>query len=231
MKEKLTESILGIFFAVIGIIVITVGIIIGKSLSDFKKVAVETTATVLNTNKHKDSDGDISYTVYVSYYVDGKEYEGSYKTASYVKEGNNVKIYYDKNNPEDMRNINSILPAIIVCGFGAVFSTVGFCIIISKVLKKNKKERLLQNGVKIEVNYQETIQNYNYSVNGRNPYIIVCQGTYQGEYRTFESENIWNNPEYEIKEKNITTFPVYIDPDNPKDYYLSIEEIADIDKY
>ena len=45
-----------------------------------------------------------------------------------------------------------------------------------------------------------------------------------GEVRTFKSENLWDNPEYIIKERNITTFPVYIDINNRKKYYLSLEE-------
>ena len=34
--------------------------------------------------------------------------------------------------------------------------------------------------------------------------------------RIFQSENLWDNPEYIIKEKNITTFPVDIDTTNRK---------------
>ena len=40
-----------------------------------------------------------------------------------------------------------------------------------------------------------------------------------------KSENLWDNPEYIIKEKNITTFPVYIDTTNRKKYHLSLEDI------
>lgn len=40
-----------------------------------------------------------------------------------------------------------------------------------------------------------------------------------------KSENLWDNLEYIIKEKNITTFPVYIDTTNRKKYHLSLEDI------
>ena len=63
--------------------------------------------------------------------------------------------------------------------------------------------------------------------NGRNPYQIICKSD-NLEISEYVSENIWCNPETIIKERNITSFPVYLDPENPKKYYLSTEEI---DKY
>ena len=231
MKEKRIEWILYVSFIVVGIIAIIIGIIIGMSLSKFKNVAVATTATVYNVDKSTDSDGETNYTIHVSYLVDGEEYDGKYSSSIFVKEGSNVTIYYDKNNPGKIRTTKSILPAIFVCAFGSIFSTIGIALIGIKALKKNKKDRLIQNGVKIDASFHDIIRNNNYNVNGNYPYIIVCQGVYQGEYRTFKSENIWNDPEFAIKGKNITSFPVYINPDDPKEYYLSIDAISEVDKY
>ena len=86
---------------------------------------------------------------------------------------------------------------------------------------------MLETGDKIYADFKEVTINYSYSVNTRHPYIIICTGkdSVTGEVRTFKSENLWDNPEYIIKERNITTFPVYIDINNRKKYYLSLEEI------
>ena len=51
-----------------------------------------------------------------------------------------------------------------------------------------------------------------------------------GEERTFKSENIWLNPERIIERNHIDILPVYIDPKNPKRYYVSIEKIENYRK-
>jgi len=41
----------------------------------------------------------------------------------------------------------------------------------------------------------------------------------------FTSDNIWFDPEPIIHEKGITSLPVYIDPENPKNYFVSVKDI------
>lgn len=227
MGAKFTEWLLATIFALVGAGLIIGGIFSAVSSSKFKDTALETTAQVISVSKHTDSDGDTSYTVYVSYTVDGTMYNGSYSTSSYVPEGSKKTIYYDRNNPSKMRSSTSSSSGIIMSVFGIPFCAVGVGLLISKINKIGSKKRAIESGDKIYADFQEVTINYSYSVNNRHPYIIICTGkdNLTGQIRTFQSENLWDNPEYIIREKNITTFPVYIDTTNRKKYHLSLENL------
>lgn len=227
MGAKFTEWFLAIIFTLVGAGIIVGGIFSANSSSKFKETAVETTAEVISVNTYTDSDGDIRYTVYVSYTVDGIKYNGSYSTSSYVPEGSKKIIYYDRNNPSKMRTSTSSSGGIMMFAFGILFGAVGVGLLISKINKIGSKKRAMESGDKIYADFQEVTINYSYIVNNRHPYIIICTGkdNLTGQVRTFQSENLWENPEYIIKEKNITTFPVYIDTNNRKKYYVSLENL------
>lgn len=227
MGAKFSEWLIGIVFALVGAGVIIGGIFTASSTAKFKETAVQTTATVVSVSKHTDSDGDTSYRVYLTYNVDGEMYNGSYSTSSYVTEGSTKTVYYDRNNPASMKTTTSSSGGIIMTVFGIPFCAIGLGMIFHKLNKASGKKQMLETGDKIYADFKEVTINYSYSVNKRHPYIIICTGkdSVTGEVRTFKSENLWDNPEYIIKERNITTFPVYIDINNRKKYYLSLEEI------
>ncbi len=44
----------------------------------------------------------------------------------------------------------------------------------------------------------------------------------------FKSRNIWSNPEDIIEEKNIKQFPVYIDKNNKKKYFVDIDILTEL---
>lgn len=178
MKEKIIEWFLPILFSVLGIAVLLVGIFITINDSKLKAVAIEQTAKVDSISKHTDSDSNTSYTVYISYNVDGKTYKKSYKTSSYVYEGSNVKIYVDKNNPNNMRTEGAEIVGIVFDILGVIFTFIGLGFLFNKINKLNKKRYLLANGEKIDANIKDVTMNYNYNVNGKFPYIIICEGTY-----------------------------------------------------
>lgn len=228
MGAKFTEWLIAIVFSIVGAGIIIGGIFIAISSLKFKETALETTAEVISVSKHTDSDGDTSYTVYVSYNVGGQMYNNSYSTSSYISEGRNIRVYYDKNNPSKMRTTTSSAGGIMMSVFGIPFCAIGLGLLFNKLNKMSGKKTLLENGQRINANLQEVTVNYSYSVNNRHPYLIICQGQdMNGEIRTFKSENLWDNPEPIIQQKNITTFPVYIDINNPKKYYLSLEDIEE----
>ncbi len=228
MKAKFTEWSIAIVFSIVGVGLIVVGIYFAISIAKFKDNAIETTARVMSVSRHTDSDGDTSYTVYVTYNVSGKTYNNSYSTSSYINEGDSVKVYYDKNDPRNMRTTTSSIASIIMTVCGIIFGIIGLSMLFYKINKEKRKATLLENGERVLAELEEVTVNYSYSVNNRHPYVIICQGKdMNGEIRTFKSENIWYNPEQIIQERNITTFPVYIDINNPKKYYVSLEEIEE----
>ena len=180
MKQKLTEWILGISFAVVGTICIIVSLFLVIYHMSYVKKTTETTATIIDIATSTQGE-NVSYIIFISYYVDGKEYRGHYNTSEYQFIGDIVNIFYNNNNPSKLMTSPMIFigMAFSVSIFGMIFGAIGYGIIINKKLKKKMKNKLLKNGDKIIAEYQEITQNYNYQVNGQNPYLIVCHGKYQ----------------------------------------------------
>ena len=228
MGEKFIQRLIGIIFSVVGAVILMAGIFNLISYQKFKKVAVETTGEIVSVSRHVDYDDDVSYRVYISYNVNGKKYEGNYSSSSYVEKGTSLKVYYDKNNPSDVRPTISSGIGVVMCAFGGIICAVGLGMVFHMINNNRNKKSLLENGQRIFAEFKEVNINYSYSVNNRHPYLIICEGTdVNGEWRTFKSENIWNDPAYIIRQKNITSFPIYIDINNPKKYYMDISDIEE----
>ena len=101
---------------------------------------------------------------------------------------------------------------------------------VKKSRKKKLKDYLMQNGIKVAAHIDCVNYNTNYSVNGNHPYILECsyKDPYTNKIYLFHSGNIWFNVESIISNQIISTIDVYFDPNNPKKYYM---EIDDLKKY
>ena len=119
---------------------------------------------------------------------------------------------------------------LILPGIGLIFLVIGGTGIFIKINRRNLGKRLKENGELIYADYVETIINTSYSVNGRYPYKIICEWTnpVDSEEYMFKSRNIWSNPEDIIEEKNIKQFPVYIDKNNKKKYFVDIDILTEL---
>lgn len=229
MKTNKIENLIWIFICGIGLIFLIIGIVISVNLFNYENT-VETTGVITEIASYRDSDGDKNYDVYVSYEVNGQQYESemnSYSSSFY--EGKEIEIYYDKDNPNKigMKSLDFIF--LIFPGIGLLFFSIGGIALLIKANKKKMEKNLKVYGERIEANYVETLLNTSYSVNGRNPYYIVCEWNNPEDEKLyiFKSGNIWTNPEKIIKEKDIKTFPVYLDKINKKKYVVDIDAITD----
>lgn len=223
MSPKKAEALFIGVFTGVGIFFVIISIFLTIGNIKFKEVAVETTAEVTNVTKYDDK-----YKVEVSYRVDNEMFDGKYSTSSRVKEGDRVSIYYDKNNPIIMQTTTSNFLGIIFGAVGVISAFVGLGFLFYKVNKILSKKHLLSAGIRINTRILEVKINENYSMNGTFPYIIICEGIDdKGQKRTFKSENIWENPEGIIQERNITNLSVYLDKNNSEKYYVSLKEIEE----
>ena len=98
--------------------------------------------------------------------------------------------------------------------------------LISSWNKKARNKKLMEIGEQIYVEFDDVIVDRSYSVNNVHPYKIICHSN-QYENIRFISERIWKNPKYIIDQRNITTFLVYIDSEDPSKYYMPLEEIKE----
>ena len=229
MKESKLENLIWIIFASIGIIFVIIGLVLFGNIFNYAD-KVDTIGIITKISSYGSTDNDINYKVYVSYIVDGKEYESmlnGYSSSFY--EGKEINIYYDKNNPSKIGVKSLDLLFLIFPVTGLIFLIIGTTGILVKMNKRKLEKILKENGELIYANYVETVLNTSYRVNGRCPYNIICEwnNTLDGSKYIFKSKSIWINPENIIKEKNIKQFPVYIDKNNKKKYAVDIDILTE----
>lgn len=228
MSGNKVENLAWIIFTIVGTVFVAIGIILFGSVFDYTN-KIETTGIITRISLSGSSEND-SNKVYVSYVAEGNEYESTlsgYSSSFY--EGKEIEIYYDKDNPNKIGMKSLDLLFLIFLGLGLISLIIGVTGISAKARGKKSERRLKENGELIYADYVETIINTSYSVNGRHPYKIICEWTnpVDSEEYTFKSKNIWSNPEDIVEERNIKQFPVYIDKNNKKKYFVDIDILTE----
>ena len=139
----LRETTLGRFLVPLGIILIVFSTFMFKAVDharDFIRTDAVVTKAELYEEAYTDADNtrhEATYTIFVKYTVDGKEYEGEYGIFPEMKEGEKVKIAYNPADPtEIVQPTGSIWPIGMLAG-GIVALAVGALSIV-KALKKYK---------------------------------------------------------------------------------------------
>ena len=224
MKGNNFDNLIWIIFANLGIIIIIVGVIVKNTIYNYDN-KIEITGIITEISYHRDIDDNREYDVYVSYTVEGKKYEtklNGYSSNFY--EGKEIKIYYDKDNPNKIGMKSLELLFLIFPGIGTIFLIIGVIGISIKLNKKRWEKKLKVDGKLIYANYSETVLNTSYQVNGKCPYKIICEweDPLDNKRYIFKSKNIWINPEEIIAQNNITQFPIYIN-NNKKKYYIDLD--------
>ncbi len=226
MKEKKIENSIWIIFIIVGIILISIGVFFGINRFDYSN-KIETIGTIVDISSYKGTDGRREGIVYVSYNVDGMQYESrlnAYSSSFY--EGKEIKIYYDKDNPNNIGVKSLDLMILIFPGVGLIFVIIAVIGIAFKMKNKRNEKRLRENGQLIYADYVETVMNTSYTVNGSHPYNIICQWNNPRDNKRyiFKSKNIWVNPHDIITQSNMKKIPVYIDDENK--YVVDVDEVT-----
>lgn len=226
-KGRLVNLIF-IIFAVIGGIFMAVGIFQAFASSRFKQKAVEVRAVISSIESYRDSDGDMSHRVYVSYSYGGNRYEdvrlGEYSSS--MRKGGEIKLMIDPDDPEKARTgFGMILLPTVFSGMGLIFVCVGLIPLIVMGKRAAATKKLIQAGHYIWATVESIDYNTSYSVNGQHPYVVYC--TYRDEYRDvtyrFKSDNIWTNPQSVITCGS--EIKIFVDRQNYKNYHVDIEGV------
>ena len=230
MKENKLDILLWVIFVIVGAIFCLIGIALCGNIFNYEN-KIETTGTIAEIVTHTDNNNDdVEHDVYVSYTVAGKKYRSKLNGYSFdFYEGKEIKIYYDKDNPNKigMKSLDKLF--LLFPGFGMIFFIGGVVGIFVNIKKVQDEKFLKENGDLIYADYVRTDLNTTYMVNGRNPYNIICEwnSPLNGEKYKFKSKNIWKNPERIIEEKNIKQFPVYINSQDLSKYAVDIDVLKE----
>ena len=139
----LRESSLARFLIPLSIMLIGFGIVlfvIQNKNKDFIPIEATVTRAELSQEAYIDVDDtyhEATYTIYVKYTVDGKEYEGSLPELPKYESGDKIKITYNPEDPSQIsQRVGYIIPMAMVIG-GFITLIVGVLNIV-KTIKKYK---------------------------------------------------------------------------------------------
>ncbi|UNM97293.1 DUF3592 domain-containing protein [Ignatzschineria rhizosphaerae] len=119
---------------------------------------------------------------------------------------------------------------ILFASVGGISSAIGFTPLILFIRQKIIKNRVLSRGVMIQSELLD-VTYASYAVNGVRPYLIRSQWVDQSSNKLylFKSEPFVDNPESVLKKGS--KVPVYINPENPKQYYMDIQSISALKRF
>lgn len=231
MKTKDTTSFLIIFGAIFfaaGMMFALAGIMHMISLNEFKEraEAVEAEITYIDHSRSTRSRHTSAHTdVFVSYTVDGQEYERdlNYYTAG-MHVGDTIEIYVDPENPSHIE-ADAVFGDVIFMIVGGIFAFIGGCFVVMNIKKKVQGKRLLVNGEQLSAVITSVYRNNNIKINGRHPYKMECEYTdpYSGEKYLFSSDNVMSD----ISGLEGYTVTVYADRDDRSKYYIDVNELTE----
>ena len=224
-KTKNTITFVFVIFALAGLVAIIVAIALAISDANFRSSANETTATITDIWASRNSDGEGSYTVNVRFFAGGREYGGALGYwHSGMAIGNEVKVYYNPNNPQDFRSNGGSVASWIVMALGVVFFVVGFIPYLISKKRKALKKYLLANGKRIMATVNDVVWG-NVYVNNRPCYNIICEYKDEstGNVYMFKSENVWITLPRLGEGQAMPYISVYVDCNDYSKHYVDVD--------
>jgi hypothetical protein len=199
-----------------------------KITSSFLAEAIKAPGTIVALVASKSSDGTTTYRPIVQFKrPNGQTVSFESSTGSNparYSQGQRVEVFYRPTAPQDaeINDFFSLWGAPAICGaLGAAFFAFGGGFILSRRLRERKNAYLLENGRRIETDFQSVELNTSFQVNDRHPFRIVTQwqNPTTAELHIFRSDDIWFDPTAYIKAKTIA---VFIDENNLKRYFVDL---------
>ncbi|NMY30709.1 DUF3592 domain-containing protein [Pseudomonas sp. WS 5412] len=220
-------SVFKYVFSIVGVALLISALFVYKNTSDFLLNAVSAQGTIIDLVQSRSSES-VSYHPVVKFIdADGQEVEFTSSTggsASSYPLGKIVEVLYLPHDVKDAR-VKSFFAlwgaALLMAILGAGFAFIGAIIFLFGMLRGRKKAYLQRSGVAVEAQIQAVELNQSLSMNGQNPFVILCQwlNPVSRQLHVFKSENIWFDPSPYIEQDAIK---VLIEKDNPKKYYVDI---------
>ena len=224
--------IIGSIFALLGFIFTAVGVISLIKDMSFMRNAETTDAVITDIESEHYGSGEdrkTRHTVWVEYTVDGTDYsevlnEMTDNYSSSMREGKSIKVYYDPDNPSDVRTVSYVLE-IVFFSLGLPFLIVGVIFAAVNISAKKKIKRLIQNGEAVTGKIINVRMNVNVRINNMHPYKADCEviNPFDGQRYLYSSGNIT----YDIRNFTGEDVTVYIDRKNPKNYYVDVEGLIE----
>ncbi|WP_341522091.1 DUF3592 domain-containing protein [Pseudomonas sp. G.S.17] len=226
-------SIIKYVFTASGVAMLLGAVMAYNSSTAFLENAVSVEGTVIDLDSQRSQDS-ITFKPVVQFVTeDGQtvEFTSSAGTnpPSYSV-GEKVEVLYAPEDPQGAK-LSGFFElwgsVLILATMGGPMLFVGGVIFLIGKLKRRKKDYLQRDGVVVDAKFQSVRLNHSLTVNGENPFIVVCHWLNPATncIHVFESENIWFDPSDYI---NTELLKVFMHKRNPKKYYVDISFIPQV---
>lgn len=220
-RNKVSKT-LSIIFTGVGLFTLIVCLILIFNSNHFIKNAYKVQGTILaQQDKNNANRGTIvSYTLHnQAHTAFMKEY------SSFWHVGEKITLYVDKRNLDRVKSKSlSYLAAFIIGGVSLVFLLIGLIFAVCNRRTSLSTKRLKSTGKRVVADVISGKPINSISVNRKRPYVIDC--SYQDEITgltyLYRSNYIWEEPSALIGRQ----VSVYIDRNNPKQYYVDTDELT-----
>lgn len=205
----------GLIFSLVGIIFLCVSIFLFTSSARFLAASTPVEGTIERISGQQ---------VFVSYQVEGEEYSSRLNFySSAMRTGEPIQLYYDNGNPAVVRTPSSQFLNWIFLAVGILLAAVGLLLVILQARGKNRNQKLLETGMRLDAEIVNIGVNPRISSNYRHPYILGCQYVApDGSLYQFRSGPIWQNPEHFLTSSQVS---VYVDRNNYGRYYVDLSSV------
>lgn len=220
-------SLVGAVFLICGIGMLAFGMFLYSNNQEKADSLVTVTGVISDIETYKDSDGDRSHRVYVSYDFEGNSYKdvaiGYYSSA--MKIGNDIELLCDPENPGDISSVSGMIFMYAVIGIlGVVFTVVGAAVAFMPFKAVIKEKKIMKKSISLYGTVDRIGVNTNYTVNGECPWVLyaIYEDSSTGRVTRFKSDNLWFDPEYTYQKGD--TVEIRVNPDNYNEYKVIVEE-------
>ena len=193
----------------------------------FMETAQETIAVISDVRKERvrrNGKYRTDYDIYVQYEVDGVTYNQELNgSSSSMRVGSTIVVYYDPENPRDVRSSNNSGMQGFAIAFSLVFVVLGAFIGIVPAVKFGKLKKLKETGQQITAVITEVVVDKTVRINKRHPYKMICEAVdpLTNEKYIYSSESFVGNIDY-LWNQQVT---VYYDPYDKDRYYVDIDSV------
>ena len=119
--------------------------------------------------------------------------------------------------------------AIILSVCGLPFVIVGIVFLVVSSKRRKMILELKENGQRIYAKFDRVDFNYVVEINHAHPFIVYARYEDQmGTIHMYKSSNLNYDPTGYLEDREI---PIYIDPSNPKRYYMDIDSVMPTIEY
>jgi hypothetical protein len=186
-------------------------------------------STMQKINSWEESTGIISGfsdnpIIQFDYYGEPHEFTSSYSSSD-MQGGDAVTVHFPTGQPEEAE-IKDFFTLwffpLFTSVFAFVFGGIGFYGVINQLKRVRAKRDLFTygRGRKTSLPVTSIIHDSSFKVNGRSPYVILCQyhDPVSNNMFEFKSDYVWYDPAPLLKDRR--EIDIYVDPNDLKYYYM-----------